>query len=141
MGVLLTLAWGVSTNLLSDIVPMSRQFWPVLFVVIGLLVGCMTWAQRGGTGPPMDVDLDRLADDLADTVAGMLRDEEEDRRITQPAPLPVRWHSACDDLADHPSNVNRTAVGLESPTLEVADRLEEIVAVYERITSGLHASS
>lgn len=134
-GVLAILAWDVSTNLLSNIIPMRRAFWPVLLVAIGLLIAYLTHVQRDSDRQLPDVDLDRVADDLAETIAATLRDDEEQRRITQPAPLPVRWHEAGDGLADHPGNVNRTAIGSPGPALEVADRLERIVTVYAGIPS------
>src|SRR5882724_5218164 len=91
--------------------------------------------ERDSGRNPLAVDLGRVADDLAETIAAMLRDDEEQRRITQPAPLPVRWHEADAGLADHPGNVNRTVIGSQAPALDVADRLERIVTVYAGIPS------
>ncbi|MCY1141572.1 NACHT domain-containing protein [Actinoplanes sp. Pm04-4] len=134
-GVLAILAWDVSTNLLANIIPMRRAFWPVLLVVIGLLIAYLAGAQRDSERRNSSVDLDRVADDLAETIAATLRNDEEQRRVTQPAPLPVRWHEAGDGLADHPGNVTRTAIGSQGPALDVDDRLERIATVYGRIPS------
>jgi transcriptional regulator with XRE-family HTH domain len=90
-------------------------------------------------GPKPDPRPDRLAeaaDDLAHSVSARWQREEEQRRIQDPAPLPVRWRPAAEDLTDHWANIRRVPLGDTSGPLELAGRLDEIVPVYRRIPSG-----
>ena len=82
---------------------------------------------------------DRLAepaDDLARAVVARWQREEEQRRIQDPSPLPVRWEQAAEELTDHWANICRVPVGDTSGPLELAGRIDDIVPVYRRIPSG-----
>lgn len=82
---------------------------------------------------------DRLAeaaDDLAHAVSARWLREEEQRRIQDPAPLPVRWRPVAEELTDHWANIRRVPLGDTSGPLDLAGRLDEIVPVYRRIPSG-----
>nr|WP_042191366.1 helix-turn-helix domain-containing protein [Kibdelosporangium sp. MJ126-NF4]CEL20031.1 transcriptional regulator, XRE family [Kibdelosporangium sp. MJ126-NF4]CTQ97255.1 transcriptional regulator, XRE family [Kibdelosporangium sp. MJ126-NF4] len=87
-------------------------------------------------GTPVDPQVARAADDLAQVVAARWRREEERRRIHDPFPLPVRWEPAADGLMDHWDNICRTSPGQAAEPAELCGRLDEIVAVYQRVPSG-----
>lgn len=87
--------------------------------------------------PPSRPDrLAEAADDLAHAVTARWQREEEQRRIQDPAPLPVRWRPAAEELTDHWANIRRVPLGDTSGPLDLAGRLDEIVSVYRRIPSG-----
>ncbi len=52
-----------------------------------------------------------LAEALAHRVHGLSTKEDEHRRIHDPRPLPVRWHTATEELFDHWANIH----GHEAP--------------------------
>jgi transcriptional regulator with XRE-family HTH domain len=82
---------------------------------------------------------DRLAeaaDDLGHAVTSRWKREEEQRRIQDPFPLPVRWQPAQEELTDHWANIRRVPVGDSAGPLDLAGRLDQIVSVYRRIPSG-----
>jgi transcriptional regulator with XRE-family HTH domain len=82
---------------------------------------------------------DRLAeaaDDLAHAVRARWLREEEQRRIQDPAPLPVRWQPVAEELTDHWANIRRVPLGDTSGPLDLVGQLDEIVPVYHRIPSG-----
>ncbi|WP_411144902.1 hypothetical protein [Streptomyces sp. x-80] len=55
--------------------------------------------------------LDNDADLLAESLRNQWRAEEEQRKIRDPIPLPVRWLLAPDELMDHWSNIHRSSDG------------------------------
>ncbi|ONI75139.1 hypothetical protein ALI144C_41060 [Actinosynnema sp. ALI-1.44] len=87
-------------------------------------------------GPPVDPQVAKAADDLAQAVAARWRREEERRRIHDPFPLPVRWVPAADSLVDHWDNICRASPGQAAELADLSGRLDEIVPVYQRIPSG-----
>jgi transcriptional regulator with XRE-family HTH domain len=78
------------------------------------------------------------ADGLAHAVRARLEreEEQEQRRIQDPFPLPVRWQPAPDDVMDHWDNVCRAAPGESATPLDLAGRLPEIAEVYRQIPAG-----
>lgn len=136
--VLLLVAAPVAVNLVSNVVPMTRLrwLWAVVALVIVVAVLHQVRAESAAGGKDAGIDLDRVADELAATVASALREEEEHRRITEPVALPVSWRAVSDDRADLAANISRTPVGMEPAVLQVAGRIEQIAAVYGRIPSG-----
>ncbi|MFI9076150.1 NACHT domain-containing protein [Streptomyces sioyaensis] len=88
--------------------------------------------------PTFKGTLDDAADRLAESVRKQWRDEEEQRKVQDPIPLPVRWRLASDALMDHWSNIRAARPGaLPVPgPLPLAGQLHEIVDVYRRIPSG-----
>ncbi|MEV5484055.1 MULTISPECIES: NACHT domain-containing protein [Streptomyces] len=88
--------------------------------------------------PTFKGTLDDAADRLAESVRKQWRDEEEQRKVQDPIPLPVRWQLASDALLDHWSNICAVRPGaLPVPgPLPLAGQLHEIVDVYRRIPSG-----
>ncbi|MFF8592270.1 helix-turn-helix domain-containing protein [Streptomyces sp. NPDC015220] len=73
---------------------------------------------------------------LAKAVAARWQREEEQRRIQDPYPLPVRWRPARATLTDHWANIRRLPPGAVSGPLDLSGRLEEIAETYRRIPSG-----
>lgn len=94
---------------------------------------------RTRVAPPKPVardGLDEIAEQLADAVRAHWQREEELRKVQDPFPLPVRWTHAPEHLTDHWTNICRVPAGGTAGPLELAGRLDEIVAVYQRIPSG-----
>ncbi|WP_439945858.1 helix-turn-helix domain-containing protein [Streptomyces sp. BBFR109] len=76
------------------------------------------------------------AEQLAKAVAARWQREEEQRRIQDPYPLPVRWKAACETLTDHWANIRRLPPGAPSGPLDLSGRLEGIAETYRSIPSG-----
>ncbi|MFF4715056.1 helix-turn-helix domain-containing protein [Streptomyces eurythermus] len=76
------------------------------------------------------------AEQLAKAVAARWQREEEQRRIQDPYPLPVRWKPACGTLTDHWANIRRLPPGVPSGPLDLSGRLEDIAATYRSVPSG-----
>ncbi|TCO60556.1 NACHT domain-containing protein [Actinocrispum wychmicini] len=95
-------------------------------------------------GDAGEASLDAAAGQLADAVRRQWEHEEALRRIHDPFPLPVRWHTAPAELTDHWANVARaSATTLADPFAEgdldqVADMLREVrrLVVLGRAGSG-----
>ncbi|MBO3675819.1 NACHT domain-containing NTPase [Streptomyces sp. NEAU-YJ-81] len=75
-------------------------------------------------------ELNAAADQLASAVREQLGREERLRRLQDPAPIPVRWDTARQDLIDHWANV--TGGG----PVDLGGRFEEIADVLDRVPSG-----
>ncbi|MFA7765537.1 helix-turn-helix domain-containing protein [Streptomyces sp. NRRL S-448] len=73
---------------------------------------------------------------LAHDVYGRCIREEEQRRIHDPFPLPVRWRSAPADLLDHWDNIRGAAPGAARGPLSLDGGLTDIADVYRRVRSG-----
>jgi transcriptional regulator with XRE-family HTH domain/uncharacterized membrane protein len=80
--------------------------------------------------------LTEAADQLAQVVAGRWRREEEQRRIHDPFPLPVRWRPAAAQLTDHWDNIHRSPPGVTAEPLDLTGGLAEIADIYRRLKSG-----
>ncbi|MEQ0559856.1 TIR domain-containing protein [Amycolatopsis sp. NEAU-NG30] len=80
--------------------------------------------------------LDDIAEHLAEAVSAQWTREEENRRIHDPAPLPVRWKNADEALIDHWATILGNPAGVDREPLELAGELGAIVATYRRIPSG-----
>ncbi|MEU8652029.1 helix-turn-helix domain-containing protein [Streptomyces sp. NPDC048737] len=76
------------------------------------------------------------AEQLAKAVAARWQREEEQRRIQDPYPLPVRWKAASEALTDHWANIRRLPPGAPSGPLDLDGRLEEIARTYRSVPSG-----
>ncbi|MFF9002946.1 helix-turn-helix domain-containing protein [Streptomyces achromogenes] len=76
------------------------------------------------------------AEQLAKAVAARWQREEEQRRIQDPYPLPVRWKAARESLTDHWANIRRLPPGAPSGPLDLSGRLEGIAETYRSIPSG-----
>lgn len=82
---------------------------------------------------------DPLADatyELAHAVRARWQREEEQRRVHDPYPLPVRWVPAPAELTDSWSNIRRARAGDRATPLDLTGGLDQIVEVYRRIPSG-----
>jgi transcriptional regulator with XRE-family HTH domain len=95
------------------------------------------WAPGPPLAPwaPRD-ELDRAADKLARQVRDRWLREEENRRINDPFPLPLRWELADADLTDHWEGICNAAPGETSGPLPLAADLEKIAETYRMIPSG-----
>ncbi|MEU9161606.1 helix-turn-helix domain-containing protein [Streptomyces sp. NPDC048424] len=100
---------------------------------------------RPGTLPTSRGALAAVAEALAHDVYGRCIREEEQRRVHDPFPLPVRWRSAPAELLDHRANISGTPPGApEAPGAPGAadgqpsldGGLTDIADVYRRVRSG-----
>ncbi|NEW69554.1 hypothetical protein G4H13_03785 [Streptomyces rapamycinicus] len=88
------------------------------------------WGDRYGP------ELNAAAERLASVVREQLGREERLRRLQDPAPIPVRWDTAPQDLMDHWENVTGvTGVTGDGP-IDLRGRFEEIADVLDRLPSG-----
>ncbi|MFB7913020.1 helix-turn-helix domain-containing protein [Streptomyces sp. NPDC056061] len=62
--------------------------------------------------------------------------EEEQRRVHDPFPLPVRWQKAPASLIDYPANVQRLPSGATARPLDLSGDVRSVTEVYRRIRSG-----
>ncbi|WP_354644637.1 helix-turn-helix domain-containing protein [Kitasatospora camelliae] len=76
------------------------------------------------------------ADELAKEVRRRWQREEEQRRVHDPFPLPVRWREAPEFLTDHAENIQRLPPGATSPRMDLSGDLRSVTEVYRRISSG-----
>lgn len=89
-----------------------------------------------GNLPAVPTEVSEAADDLARVVAAGLRREEEQRRVHDPFPLPVRWRQAPEHLTDHWDNICRVPAGVTAHPLDLAGDVGDIAGVYRRVPSG-----
>ncbi|SDY99183.1 NACHT domain-containing protein [Amycolatopsis xylanica] len=75
------------------------------------------------------------ADELARVVGGRWQREEEQRRIHDPFPLPVRWQPVSALLTDHDDNIGRAPAGAAAVPLNLTGSLDDIDGTYRRIPS------
>ena len=76
------------------------------------------------------------AEELAREVRRRWRREEEQRRVHDPFPLPVRWEQASAHLTDHSENIQRLAPGAAPRRVDLSGDLRNVAEVYRRIPSG-----
>ncbi|MFD7782589.1 helix-turn-helix domain-containing protein [Streptomyces nojiriensis] len=80
--------------------------------------------------------LAEAAASLAHDVYGRCIREEEQRRVHDPFPLPVRWRSAPADLLDHSDNIGVAPPGAARGPLSPDGGLTDIADAYRRVRSG-----
>ncbi|MDT8912028.1 helix-turn-helix domain-containing protein [Amycolatopsis sp. PS_44_ISF1] len=85
---------------------------------------------------PVSRALADAAGRLAHLIGSRWRREEEQRRLHDPFPLPVRWQPAPAELTDGWDNVCRVRPGGTAAPVDLAGDPDELVAVYRRIPSG-----
>ncbi|MEV4612469.1 helix-turn-helix domain-containing protein [Kitasatospora sp. NPDC049258] len=85
---------------------------------------------------PIRAALATAADELAAEVRRRWQREEEQRRVHDPFPLPVRWQQAPVSLTDHSENIQRLPPGVTSPGVDLSGDLRSVTEVYRRISSG-----
>ncbi|WP_279580028.1 helix-turn-helix domain-containing protein [Fodinicola feengrottensis] len=92
--------------------------------------------QQRGTPSAAGIALAEAAGQLAQVVSDRWQREEEQRRIHDPFPLPVRWRPVAAELTDHWDNIRRIPAGATSGPLDLAGDLAAIADTYQRIPSG-----
>ncbi|WP_405365974.1 helix-turn-helix domain-containing protein [Kitasatospora sp. NBC_00039] len=96
------------------------------------------------TGPvPLPSPFPRIPGALAEATAELATEvrrrwqiEEEQRRVHDPFPLPVRWRPAPAGLTDHAENIQRLPPGSASDGVDLSGDLRAVAEVYRRIPSG-----
>nr|WP_047177550.1 helix-turn-helix domain-containing protein [Streptomyces sp. MNU77] len=85
-------------------------------------------------------EVDRMlacaAAELAREVGRRWQKEEEQRRVHDPFPLPVRWTRAPARLTDHAENIQRLPPGVRPEPMEAAGDLRSVAEAYWGIPSG-----
>ncbi|WP_344467752.1 helix-turn-helix domain-containing protein [Kitasatospora kazusensis] len=76
------------------------------------------------------------AEELAQEVRRRWQREEEQRRVHDPFPLPVRWQQVPPHLTDHAANIQRLPAGAASQRMDLSGDLRSVAEVYRRISSG-----
>ncbi|ASR35545.1 XRE family transcriptional regulator [Prauserella marina] len=76
------------------------------------------------------------ADHLAMVMATRLRREEEQRRVNDPLPLPVRWRTAPAGIVDHPENIRRLPAHAVAEPLALTGGLDDLASTYADLPSG-----
>ncbi|CAM5295393.1 XRE family transcriptional regulator OS=Streptomyces cyaneofuscatus OX=66883 GN=G3I52_21215 PE=4 SV=1 [Streptomyces cyaneofuscatus] len=92
--------------------------------------------EPGHRAPPVPEALADAVRDLATEVRRRWRGEEEQRRVHDPFPLPVRWTSAPAALVDRAENIQRLGPGEELGRVDLDGDLRSTAHVYRRIPSG-----
>ncbi|MFF2702278.1 helix-turn-helix domain-containing protein [Streptomyces cyaneofuscatus] len=92
--------------------------------------------EPGHRAPPVPEALADAVRDLATEVRRRWRREEEQRRVHDPFPLPVRWTSAPAALVDRAENIQRLGPGEELGRVDLEGDLRSTADVYRRIPSG-----
>ncbi|MFJ1858600.1 helix-turn-helix domain-containing protein [Streptomyces anulatus] len=90
--------------------------------------------------PEVASEVDRVlagaAVELAREVRRRWQKEEEQRRVHDPFPLPVRWNRAPARLTDHAENIQRLPPGVRPEPMEPAGDLRSVAEAYRGIPSG-----
>nr|WP_246421988.1 helix-turn-helix domain-containing protein [Nocardiopsis mwathae] len=76
------------------------------------------------------------ADALAREVGRRWQREEDQRRVPDPFPLPVRWQQAPADLTDHAENIQRLPPGAPPQDVDLSGDVGSVAETYRRISSG-----
>lgn len=138
--VVLTLAVGLAGNLAANTVQPTAEWWPpVAWTVVGMLGAAAVvteWARSRSPALESVSNVDEWAEGLARGVRTLWRREEEHRRIHDPVALPVRWHPAISELADHWANVRRLPAGTPAEPLALSGNIEQLAKIYHSIPSG-----
>ncbi|TQK42523.1 NACHT domain-containing protein [Streptomyces sp. SLBN-118] len=86
---------------------------------------------------PAENSLAGKANLLADRVSGFLKREEEQQRLWDPAPLPVRWRPAPSTLTGRRNSIlDDSAKAVATLPLDLTGPLERIAALYEGTKPG-----
>ncbi|MGE7435945.1 helix-turn-helix transcriptional regulator [Kitasatospora sp. NPDC001175] len=85
---------------------------------------------------PVPGALADAAQELAREVRRRWRREEEQRRVHDPFPLPVRWQQAPAGLTDLQENIQRLGPGVVPRQVDLSGDLRSVAEVYRRISSG-----
>ncbi|WP_441248516.1 helix-turn-helix domain-containing protein [Kitasatospora sp. McL0602] len=93
-------------------------------------------APSGPRPSPVRDALAGSADELAREVRRRWRREEEQRRVHDPFPLPVRWAAAPAGLTDHEDNYRLLEPGAVPFELDLSGEVRTVAEVYRRIDSG-----
>ncbi|UKD59518.1 helix-turn-helix domain-containing protein [Amycolatopsis sp. FU40] len=100
-------------------------------------------AEFGAAAEPAEAEPPRIrsalsdaADQFAQVVASRWQREEEQRRVHDPYPLPVRWQQASPNLTDRWDNIRGVRPGGSAEPLDLNGELDDIADVYRRIPSG-----
>ncbi len=88
-------------------------------------------------GPfPVHGALADAVQELAIEIRRRWRREEEQRRVHDPFPLPVRWQQAPARLTDRSENIQRLGPGVVPRQMDLSGDLRSVAEVYRRIESG-----
>ncbi|MFF9345796.1 helix-turn-helix domain-containing protein [Streptomyces sp. NPDC014734] len=90
-------------------------------------------ARAGSSGPGV---LASPAAALSAEIRRRWQHEEEQRRVHDPFPLPVRWQEAPASLTDYPANVQRLPSGAAPRHLDLSGDVRSVAETYRRIRSG-----
>ncbi|MEV4510917.1 hypothetical protein AB0K00_18340 [Dactylosporangium sp. NPDC049525] len=139
--ILLGLIGNVATGTISVTRPWITWLWVLTAALIVVSImsrfrGRATTTPPQPSGDPQLEDLESAADQLARAVRHQWRAEEERRRIRDPFPLPVRWHTVDDDLLDSWSNIRRSPAGVDGGPLMLTGTVRHIADTFARIPSS-----
>ncbi|MGH3403803.1 MAG: NACHT domain-containing protein [Streptosporangiaceae bacterium] len=108
--------------------------------VIAALVGVLSYRRdrrNAAVGPFSDIS--SLINETADVLAGAVNNQwqiaENQRRINDPFPLPVRWLNGPDQLFDHWSNIMLQQSPISSRQPDLSGGLESVNEQLDRIPS------
>lgn len=90
--------------------------------------------------PEPESEVDRVlagaAAELAREVGRRWQKEEEQRRVHDPFPLPVRWNRAPARLTDHAENIQRLPPGVRPEPMEPAGDLRSVAEAHRGFRPG-----
>lgn len=138
--VALAAAFALFGNMATNTVELHAEWWPpTVWTVVGLLILASVAIEavhaRASEAVP-EIDLHTVAGDLSLALRSQWRREEEQRKVSDPVPLPVRWHSVGGRLVDVWSNILGHRSGTADNALDLAGQLDQIVEIYRRIPSS-----
>ncbi|MEY9947910.1 helix-turn-helix domain-containing protein [Kitasatospora sp. GAS1066B] len=85
---------------------------------------------------PVHGELAEAVEELAREIRRRWRREEEQRRVHDPFPLPVRWQQVPAGLTDRSENIQRLGPGAVPRQVDLSGDLRSVAEVYRRISSG-----
>lgn len=139
LAVLLSLIGNLAASTVEIPAPWVPWVWvAVLLLTVGV-ISIETYhhrvTARDQTGAP-EIELENVAEDLAESVQMQWSQEETWRRRSDPAPLTVCWHLAPEHVMDHWTNICCAPEGVDPGPLDLLDHVGQIAAAYRRIPSG-----
>ncbi|GLW89306.1 helix-turn-helix domain-containing protein [Actinokineospora globicatena] len=93
-------------------------------------------AQRDRSVLPADDGLSDAVRRLAHIVRARWEQEEGQRGVHDPFPLPVRWRPVPEHLADRWDNVCRVPPGAQAQPLDLTGDLSRVAEIYRAVPSG-----